>query len=87
MVSKKIDDYQAQDYLKNLKHTQENLLQIIESKSFQDEMRRFIPLDVQKRTLDKKGFSQFLNSSVLELFNEVKEGLFGNNKLTNIFRM
>lgn len=88
MVNKKIDDYQAQNYLKNLIYTQENLLAIIESKSFQDEMRRFIPLNVQNRTLNKEGFSQFLSDSVLELFNEVKNGLLKKeDKSTSYFKM
>lgn len=79
MIEQKIDAYQADNYLENLENRETELLNIITGKPFQEEMRRFIPLDVQERTLNRKGFSQFLSASVGELLTQTKNYLYNDD--------
>lgn len=75
MIKSKIDDYEADDYLDYLHSTIDNLPKIIASTDFKQEMKRFLPLTVQGRTLDRTGFDQFLADSVGQLLSEVGQML------------
>ena len=72
-VQNKINDYRITDYLFKLNHFLENLDDIIKGKHFHDEMSRFIPLDVQERTLKKEIFLVFLITEINDLLLEVKK--------------
>lgn len=59
-VLAKIKDYKEKDYLDKLNIFIDRLGVIVRSKGFINEMSRFIPMDVQERTLQKEKFIQFL---------------------------
>ena len=64
----KIQDYKEKNYVEKLHKTLDGLDEIVRSKSFKDEMSRFIPLDVLERTLHKDKFIDMLineNKSLL----------------------
>lgn len=74
-VNNKIQDYKITDYLSKLDEMRGRLPDIIHGKPFQDEMSRFIPMDVQERTLLKDGFYAFLVQEIQELLDAVKLGM------------
>lgn len=68
-VLSKINDYKISDYPGKLESTIANIDKIIYSEAFHNELSRFIPLDVQERTLKKDKFKDFLiNETRLLLF-------------------
>src|SRR3990167_6905152 len=64
MVQAKINDYHVDQYLVKLKTQLENLVSIVASKEFYNELSRFIPLDVQQRTIQKEKYLMFLTDEV-----------------------
>jgi len=71
-VLSKIEDYKITDYPEKLETMLERLDGIIHGKSFRDEMLRFIPLNVQERTLKKDKFYVFLIAEIQGILLEVK---------------
>jgi predicted nucleotidyltransferase component of viral defense system len=68
-ILSKINDYKISDYPEKLEHMIANIEKIIYSEAFHNELSRFIPLDVQERTLKKDKFKEFLiNETQLLLF-------------------
>lgn len=55
-IAKKIKDYRIEDFNAKLNHKIENLETIIQSKAFSDKLTRFLPKDVQERTIAKSKF-------------------------------
>jgi len=49
------------------------LPEIVHGKAFRDSMFRFIPLDVQERTLFKEKFYVFLTNETDQLFQEITQ--------------
>lgn len=78
MVADKVRDYGETAYLDKLKSMIDRLDGIVRSTAFKNEMTRFIPLDVQARTLEKAGFDAFLASEVKGLLATV-ERAFGHS--------
>lgn len=68
----KIKDYQITDYLDKLKVRIHQLPEIVQGKNFKNEMSRFIPHDVQQRTLLKDKFYPFLTHELTALLTEVQ---------------
>jgi hypothetical protein len=66
-VSRKIDDYGIEDYLLRLETPYHKLPEIIHGEAFRKEMERFLPREVQERTLKKNKFYDFLNSEIKSL--------------------
>jgi predicted nucleotidyltransferase component of viral defense system len=60
LVRKKLADYRSAQYPANALALIERLPRIIEGKEFKDQMSRFIPSDVQERTLFKDKFLTLL---------------------------
>jgi predicted nucleotidyltransferase component of viral defense system len=60
LVRKKLSDYRSAQYPANARQLIERLPQIIRGKEFKDQMSRFIPADVQERTLLKDKFLTLL---------------------------
>ena len=60
LVRKKLADYRSLQYSANAERLIERLPQIIAGKEFRDQMLRFIPADVQERTLLKDKFLTLL---------------------------
>lgn len=71
-VTNKTHDYQVEDYLNKLNVMVHNLPTIIHGTAFKNEISRFIPLEIQNRTINKDKFGDFLVLEIQELLNEVK---------------
>lgn len=63
-VNDKITDYAITDYMDKLMTMRSRLNDIVNSHEFQHEMSRFIPLDIQQRTLEKAHFKELLSNEV-----------------------
>lgn len=72
LIKNKIGDYNISDYPDKLGKLLPRLPEIIYSKNFHQQMSRFIPLDVQERTLKKDKFLEFLLNETTALFKQVK---------------
>jgi hypothetical protein len=62
LVRNKLADYGASDYARNAERFIARLPSIIHGKEFRDQMSRFVPLDVQERTLLKEKFLTLLEN-------------------------
>lgn len=69
-ILSKINDYKISDYPAKLKIILANIEKIIFSEAFKNELSRFIPLDVQERTLKKDKFKDFLINETRLLLSE-----------------
>lgn len=76
-VNDKIHDYGIEGFDEKLDSMREHLREIIYGDAFVNEMRRFLPMDVQERTLLKDKFLEFLASDIGELLDAVKQELGG----------
>lgn len=72
-VRRKIEDYGIQDYQERLQAMRSRLPEIIYGQAFRSEMVRFIPADVQERTLNKDKFYEFLLSEIQGLLSSLPE--------------
>ncbi len=72
LIKAKLLDYKVIDYSLKLEKMRLKLPEIIHGKDFQEQMSRFIPLDVQERTLGKKKFYTFLINEIDSLFRELR---------------
>lgn len=70
-VLAKIRDYKVENYPEKLANMIQHLNEIIHGKAFMDEMSRFIPMDVQERTLLKPKFLEHLVHEDKALLTEV----------------
>jgi len=71
-VNSKIRDYGVEGFEDKLDSMRERLPAIIHGEAFVSEMRRFLPMDVQERTLRKGKFLEFLASDIGELLDLVR---------------
>lgn len=71
LIQKKIIDYRVTDYQTKLENRRQALSKIIMGKAFSDELKRFIPMQVQVRTIQKEKFLHFLSSEIDMLFEAV----------------
>ena len=76
-IDAKIRDYRIENYVNKLDKMQSRLPDIITRKDFKEEMKRFIPMDVQERTLLKDKFYDFLTHEIRGLLSEVRRQLIG----------
>jgi hypothetical protein len=74
-VRQKIRDYGISDYQDRLEAMERRLPDIIYGQQFKEEMARFIPMDVQERTLRKDKFYDFLVVEIRGLLQSLKENL------------
>lgn len=74
-INSKINDYKIAHYQKKLRDRINCLEEIIRGKEFMDEMSRFLPIDVQERTLKKDKFIDFLIAEDRELLQEVAKSM------------
>ncbi|MBS0358527.1 MAG: nucleotidyl transferase AbiEii/AbiGii toxin family protein [Proteobacteria bacterium] len=68
----KIADYKITDYTEKLNIMLKRLSEIIHGKNFHEELSRFIPVDVQERTLLKNNFLDLLTNEISSMLSEVK---------------
>ncbi|KER04153.1 nucleotidyl transferase AbiEii/AbiGii toxin family protein [Photorhabdus temperata] len=80
-VNNKIMDYRINDYPAKLANILTHLPEIIKGDAFRNEMTRFIPHDVQERTLHKEKFFIFLTTEITGLLQQVQNVL--NRSLTS----
>ena len=72
LVKKKLDDSRVSGYKEKLDSMLERLPEIIRGEAFRNEMRRFLPVDVWERTLEKEKFSLFMTNEIKEMFEQTK---------------
>ncbi|CAM5788350.1 nucleotidyl transferase AbiEii/AbiGii toxin family protein [Castellaniella caeni] len=87
MVANKVSDYGEPNYLERLRKMIDRLPQITQSAAFKDEMSRFLPQDVQNRTIGALGFDAFLANEVGNMLAEVEIALMPLQSLDDRFRM
>lgn len=71
-ILSKIKDYKITDYPTKLDDRIAKIDEIIYSKTFQDELSRFIPISVQERTLQKDKFKDFLINETKSLLTNLR---------------
>lgn len=69
----KLRDYKVDNYLSKLDDTVNHLEDIIHGKDFRDEMSRFIPMDIQERTLQKEKFLIYLANEIKQILSDVRK--------------
>lgn len=74
-VSNKINDYRINDYCTRLDQMRDRLHTIVHGSEFTNEMSRFLPSDVQARTLAKSKFLDFLVTEIDQMLETVRRGL------------
>lgn len=72
LVRNKIRDYGVPDYTRDAERFIARLPGIVNGKDFREQMSRFIPLDVQERTLEKDKFLTFLAQDTARLLAEAR---------------
>ncbi|MEA1968838.1 MAG: nucleotidyl transferase AbiEii/AbiGii toxin family protein [Thermodesulfobacteriota bacterium] len=84
-VINKIEDYSIRDYDFKLENLWQHLPAIIKGNSFKSEISRFLPMDVQERTLLKEKFYDFLINEIRGLLDEVQQR--SDNVMDSEFKM
>ncbi|MDN5842900.1 MAG: nucleotidyl transferase AbiEii/AbiGii toxin family protein [Alcaligenaceae bacterium] len=87
LVASKIEDYSESRYEEKLLDMIERLPEITAGTAFKSEMTRFLPQDVQTRTIGAPGFDQFLADEVSGLLREVQRKLSPAPATGDRFRM
>ena len=75
LVVRKIADYRIDGYPALLDSLLQRAPSIIAGQAFQDEMKRFLPLDDYQRSLENPKFERFLSRSILDLYRELRSKL------------
>lgn len=70
-IRAKIGDYKEKNFTQKLHSLVDRLDDIVRGKDFIDEMSRFIPIDVQRRTLQKAKFIELLLNENITLLEQV----------------
>ncbi len=85
LISRKLQDYGESEYLENLSEMVNRLPAITASDSFKGEMARFLPQDVQNRTILASGFNRFLSNEVGSMLLDTQIALMPGQLLKNGF--
>ena len=80
LVSRKIEDYGATDYAAKAERFIERLPTTVHGKDFRDQMSRFVPLDVQERTLLKEKFLDLLVAETADGLRKPHDRLAGRRR-------
>lgn len=75
LVGQKVVDYRIDNYLAKLNAMIPRVSEIVSGASFQNEMQRFLPVDVFERTLGKDKFQTYLTDTLTDLLLTVQKGL------------
>lgn len=75
LVRKKIADYQISNFGELLAHRIQNLHAIINGRAFDNEIQRFLPAQVCRRTLGQQKFRQYLGEQVTQLLTTTQTNL------------
>ena len=71
-VRNKIKDYRITDFESRLENLWLDLPNIVHGESFQSEMARFLPMDVQERTFRKGKFCDFLAGEIRSMLDDIR---------------
>jgi len=77
MIARKVRDYRVTGYADLATQLIARLPAIIRGKEFRDQMSRFIPQDVQERTLQKEKFLGLLEHSIARILRDAASGIQG----------
>lgn len=83
LVIKKINDYGTQNYEALLIKTIQTLPEVIRSKNFLDQMKRFIDSETLQNTIEKEGFLPYLESTVVGIFNQMLKAMGSSSNETD----
>ena len=72
-INAKLKDYSVDNYQEKLSERLNHLEGIINGRAFTDEMLRFLPVNVQERTLQNEGFKVYLITEIRELLLAVQD--------------
>lgn len=64
LISKKLADYSVQDYQAKIESLVSRMPEIVRSRECRTALARFLPMDVQERTLEHEQFNIYLTNSV-----------------------
>lgn len=73
LIWRKIKDYKIENYTTKIEEMIYQLPNIIPSKAFKEQMSRFLPMEVQERTLLKEKFYPFLQSEMIAMLENLKK--------------
>jgi len=93
LVQKKLIDYQIDNFAAKLDKRLTSIPTILDGqrdllgKDFKNEMQRFLPSDVYKRTLGQAKFNEYLQQTISSLLKTLKNELYSDGSTTETFRM
>ncbi len=71
LINLKFQDYKISDYYEKLEKMKLLLPGIVNGKEFKDQMSRFLPLDVQQNTIERKKYRIMLINELNMLFQKL----------------
>jgi predicted nucleotidyltransferase component of viral defense system len=77
MIRAKATDYRSENYQGKVDDMIARLPDIIHGKDFRNQLSRFIPIDVQERTLRKEKFLRFLQNEITQMLTEARDSFVG----------
>lgn len=81
LAMKKTVDYKIDNEFKTLLQSRiESLPELVQSKEFNDEIKRFLPLEVVERTLNNQDFLLYLETTLYELMKSVQSDMYGDRR-------
>jgi len=80
LLEHKIEDYRAEQWSKWAGEMRRELPEIVHSKAFRETLSRFIPVDVQARTIEREGFLEHLVQSTDRLLDRALRLVAGNSQ-------
>ena len=75
LVRNKLDDYRVTEYPSMVDNIINRCPAIIDGDTFQNQMKRFLPADVQEQTLARDRYREALTGSITGLYTELRERL------------
>ena len=75
LVACKVFDYRIDDYSARLASMIERAPAIISGRAFKEEMKRFLPVDAHRRSLENPKFGRYLTGCITELYQELQSKL------------
>lgn len=87
LVSRKLNDYKIENFERKIQNRIDSLPEIIADGKSYAEMKRFIPSSVYETSLGKEGFSLFVYDSLRDLFIQLKNRLYPNDKDSGLFTL
>ncbi|TDB58144.1 nucleotidyl transferase AbiEii/AbiGii toxin family protein [Photorhabdus khanii] len=87
LIERKLSDYHLTEFADLLQARLDSIQALIVSGTFQEEMKRFIPVPVYSRTIGKADFMRYLENTLKELLITVQKGLYAKENNDAPFKM